>query len=46
MLSLPRLLSSLVLGTSLGVASCLCTIEFIPSEDSLKVIEIIFDEPF
>ena len=46
MLSLPRFLSSLFMGASLGVASCLCTIEFVPSEDSLKVIEKekIFDE--
>ena len=46
MLSLPRFLSSLFVGASLGVASCLCTIEFVPSEDSLKVIEKekIFDE--
>ena len=28
------------MGTSLGAASCLCIIEFIPSKDSLKVIEI------
>ena len=48
MLSLPRFLSSLFMGASLGVASCfpISTIEFVPSEDSLKVIEIIFDEPF
>ena len=46
MLSLPRFLSFLFMGTSLGVASCLCTIKFIPSEVSLKVIEKekIFDE--
>ena len=48
MLSLPRFLSSLFVGVSLGVASCfpISTIEFIPSEVSLKVIEKekIFDE--
>lgn len=48
MLSLPRFLSFLFMGTSLGVASCfpISTIEFIPSKDSLKVIEKekIFDE--
>ena len=46
MFSLPRFLSFLFVGASLGVASCLCTIEFIPSKDSLKVIEKekIFDE--
>ena len=48
MLSLPRFLSSLFVGASLGVASCfpISTIEFVPSKDSLKVIEKekIFDE--
>lgn len=48
MLSLPRFLSFLFMGTSLGVASCfpISTIELIPSKDSLKVIEKekIFDE--
>ncbi|RDU70084.1 ShlB/FhaC/HecB family hemolysin secretion/activation protein [Helicobacter cholecystus] len=48
MLSLPRFLSFVFIGFSLGLASCfpISTIEFVPSETSLKVIEKekIFDE--